>query len=74
MRSARASGLLEVSGLPAVPLAALADKTSRSWVIAISLAAWSGFTAVCGLAQNFWHNWLEPNRIPEMLDSYPSYP
>lgn len=42
----------------AVPLAALADKTSRSWVIAISLAAWSGFTAVCGLAQNFWHIFL----------------
>lgn len=39
----------------AVPLAVLADRTSRSWVIAISLAAWSGFTALCGLAQNFWH-------------------
>lgn len=39
----------------AVPLAALADRTSRSWVIAVSLAAWSGFTALCGLAQNFWH-------------------
>ncbi|MBH5321945.1 spinster family MFS transporter [Aurantiacibacter sediminis] len=42
----------------AVPLAALADRTSRSWVIAISLAAWSGFTALCGLAQNFWHIFL----------------
>ncbi len=42
----------------AVPLAALADRTSRSWVIAVSLAAWSGFTAVCGLAQNFWHIFL----------------
>ena len=42
----------------AVPLAALADKTSRSWVIAVSLTAWSGFTAVCGLAQNFWHIFL----------------
>ncbi|GAA5060494.1 MFS transporter [Erythrobacter westpacificensis] len=42
----------------AVPLAALADKTSRSWVIAVSLAAWSGFTALCGLAQNFWHIFL----------------
>jgi MFS family permease len=42
----------------AVPLAALADRTSRSWVIAISLAAWSGFTAICGLAQNFWQIFL----------------
>ena len=37
----------------AVPLASLADRTSRSWVIAVSLAVWSGFTAMCGLAQNF---------------------
>ncbi|APE29037.1 spinster family MFS transporter [Aurantiacibacter gangjinensis] len=42
----------------AVPLAALADRTSRSWVIAVSLFAWSGFTALCGLAQNFWHIFL----------------
>ena len=42
----------------AVPLAALADRTSRSWVIAVSLAAWSGFTALTGLAQNFWHIFL----------------
>lgn len=39
----------------AVPLAVLADRTSRSWVITISLVIWSGFTALCGLAQNFWH-------------------
>jgi len=39
----------------AVPLAALADRSSRSWVIAVSLAAWSGFTALCGVATNFWH-------------------
>ena len=42
----------------AVPLAALADRTSRTWVITVSLAAWSGFTALCGLAQNFWHIFL----------------
>ncbi len=42
----------------AVPLAALADRTSRSWVIAVSLAAWSGFTALCGLANTFWHIFL----------------
>lgn len=34
----------------AVPLALLADKTSRSWVITGSLAVWSGFTALCGTA------------------------
>lgn len=39
----------------AVPLAVLADRTSRSWVITVSLVVWSGFTALCGLAQGFWH-------------------
>lgn len=42
----------------AVPLSSLADRTSRSWVIAVSLFAWSGFTALCGLAQSFWHIFL----------------
>lgn len=42
----------------AVPLAWLADRTSRSWVITISLALWSGFTAICGLAGGFWHIFL----------------
>lgn len=37
----------------AVPLAWLADRTSRTWVITISLTVWSGFTALCGAAQNF---------------------
>jgi predicted MFS family arabinose efflux permease len=37
----------------AIPLAILADRTSRSWVITISLAVWSGFTALCGTAQGF---------------------
>lgn len=38
-----------------VPLAWLADRTRRSWVITLSLICWSGFTALCGFAQNFWH-------------------
>ncbi len=42
----------------AVPLAALADRTNRSWVITVSLFAWSGFTALCGLTQNFWQIFL----------------
>ena len=37
----------------AVPLAMIADRTSRTWVITISLAIWSGFTALCGTAGNF---------------------
>jgi MFS family permease len=36
-----------------VPLALLADRTRRSWVIAGSLAVWSGFTALCGTAVGF---------------------
>lgn len=42
----------------AIPFALLADKTSRSWVITISLAVWSGFTALCGMAQNFTQMFL----------------
>ncbi|WP_164115329.1 MFS transporter [Sphingorhabdus sp. Alg239-R122] len=42
----------------AVPLAWLADRTSRSWVITVSLVIWSGFTALTGMAQNFWHIFL----------------
>lgn len=37
----------------AIPLAMLADRTSRSWVIAVSLGVWSAFTALCGTAQHF---------------------
>jgi predicted MFS family arabinose efflux permease len=36
-----------------VPLALLADRTRRSWVIAGSLAVWSGFTALCGTAVTY---------------------
>ncbi|RYD67389.1 MAG: MFS transporter, partial [Sphingomonadales bacterium] len=37
----------------AIPLSMLADRTSRTWVITGSLAVWSGFTALCGLAGSF---------------------
>lgn len=37
-----------------VPLAMLADRTSRSRVIAGALVTWSTFTALCGTAANFW--------------------
>jgi len=36
-----------------IPLAILADKTSRSAVVAGSLALWSGFTALCVAATGF---------------------
>jgi MFS family permease len=41
-----------------VPLAYLADRTSRSGVIAGSLAVWSAFTALCGVATGYWQLFL----------------
>lgn len=43
-----------VYSLVGIPLAILADRTSRSGVITAALVAWSGFTALCGVAANFW--------------------
>lgn len=37
-----------------IPLAILADRTSRSGVIAASIAVWSAFTALCATASGFW--------------------
>ena len=37
-----------------IPFAYLADRTSRSRVIAASLAFWSAFTGLCGTAVTFW--------------------
>lgn len=36
-----------------VPVAALADKWNRSWIIAIAIGLWSAMTMACGMAQNF---------------------
>src|SRR5512139_2834817 len=47
-----------VYSLVGVPLAVLADRTSRSGVITAALAAWSGFTALCGFAASFWQLFL----------------
>ncbi|WP_058545178.1 spinster family MFS transporter [Pseudomonas fluorescens] len=41
--------------LAGLPIAALADRTNRKKLIAISIVAWSSMTVVCGLATNFWH-------------------
>ncbi|MEM8985845.1 MAG: MFS transporter [Pseudomonadota bacterium] len=37
-----------------IPVARLADRRSRRNIIGISLALWSGMTALCGMAMNFW--------------------
>jgi len=36
-----------------IPVALLADRANRRNILAISLALWSGMTALCGLAQNY---------------------
>lgn len=37
-----------------IPIASLADRANRRNILAIALAIWSGMTALCGLAQNYW--------------------
>jgi MFS family permease len=37
-----------------IPFAFLADRTSRSRVIAAAVAFWSAFTGLCGIASSFW--------------------
>lgn len=41
-----------------IPFAILADRTSRSRVIAAAVAFWSAFTALCGTASSFWQFFL----------------
>ena len=36
-----------------IPVAMLADSANRRNILAISLALWSGMTALCGVAQNY---------------------
>lgn len=42
----------------AVPIAWVADRASRTWIMTAALALWSGFTAACGLATGFWSLFL----------------
>ncbi len=37
-----------------IPIARLADRSSRRSLIAVALAIWSGMTALSGIAQNYW--------------------
>jgi predicted MFS family arabinose efflux permease len=45
------------SGL-GIPVAMLADRRSRSWIMTIALLTWSAMTAACALANNFWQLFL----------------
>lgn len=38
----------------AIPIAWLADRKSRIWIMTWALGVWSAFTALCGLTGNFW--------------------
>lgn len=38
-----------------IPIARLADTRNRVNIITASIIVWSAFTAVCGVAKNFWH-------------------
>ena len=42
----------------AVPVAALADRWNRSWIIASAITVWSIMTMLCGAAQNFTQMFL----------------
>lgn len=37
-----------------IPIAMLADRFNRTWIMTIALTVWSAMTAACGLATNFW--------------------
>ncbi len=41
-----------------VPIAWLADRFSRVWIMTGALTVWSAMTAVCGLTVNFWQLFL----------------
>ncbi len=41
-----------------VPIALLADRTSRTRIMAYALGIWSAFTVLCGLAGGFWQLFL----------------
>ncbi|HVI30641.1 MFS transporter [Phenylobacterium sp.] len=37
-----------------IPIAWLADRGNRTWIMTGALTLWSGFTALCGFAGGFW--------------------
>lgn len=42
----------------AIPIAWLADRYSRVWIMTTALTVWSGFTVACGYANSFWSMFL----------------
>ena len=41
-----------------IPIAMLADRTNRTWIMTIALTVWSAMTALCGTVQSFWQLFL----------------
>ena len=41
-----------------VPIAWLADRVSRTWIMTVALSVWSGFTMLCGVTTGFWQLFL----------------
>jgi MFS family permease len=41
-----------------IPIAMLADRRSRTWILTVSLAVWSAMTALCGTVTSFWQLFL----------------
>lgn len=41
-----------------IPIATLADRWSRTWIMTGALTVWSGFTALCGFTGGFWQLFL----------------
>lgn len=37
-----------------IPIAMLADRSNRTWIMTIALTVWSAMTAICGTVQSFW--------------------
>ena len=37
-----------------IPIAMLADRSHRVWIMTVALTVWSAMTALCGTVQNFW--------------------
>lgn len=44
-----------------LPVARLADRANRRFIIGVALTVWSGFTVLCGFTQGFWQ--LAASRI-----------
>lgn len=48
------SGFAIFYAIAGLPLAYLADRVNRRWLISIAILVWSLMTIACGLARNFW--------------------